>query len=66
LIYTFSHFINENQNTRTYNLSAALSNSGISYQTKYSNTVLDNQRYIAVRQGSIAEPLGNIVISINE
>ena len=47
-------------------MSAALSHTGISFSTKYSTTVNANQLYIAVRQGSITDPLGNIVISMND
>ena len=66
-ITTGKYLINENQNTRSYNMNATLSQSGIAYQVKYSNStaVLANQFYIAVRQGSNIEPLGNIVISMN-
>ena len=60
------YLINENQNTRGYNMSAALSHTGISFSTKYSTSVNANQLYIAVRQGSITDPLGNIVISMND
>jgi len=33
------YIINENQGTRSYNMNAALSQSGVAYQKKYSNTV---------------------------
>jgi hypothetical protein len=60
------YLINENQGTRSYNMGAILSQSGIYYMSKYSNSIGYNQSYIAVRQGaSPALPLGNIVISIN-
>jgi hypothetical protein len=60
------YLINENQNTRTYNQAAALSQSGQAFQVKYSSTVLTNQLYLAVRQGtSVNNPIGNIVISAN-
>lgn len=62
---TGKYKINENQNSRIYNMSAFLSQSGVAYHTKYSNSVGYNQMYIAVRQGSTAEPLGNIVVSMN-
>jgi hypothetical protein len=58
--------INSNQNTRTYNIGAALSNSGRFYQKKYSTTTLQTQMYYAVRQNPCAQiPLGNVVISLN-
>jgi hypothetical protein len=60
------YLINVNQNTRSYNMNAALSQTGIAYQIKYSNSTSTNQMYIAVRQGSTSEPLGNIVISMND
>ena len=63
---TGKYLINENQNSRIYNMAAALSTSGVSHMLKYSNSVGVNQRYIAVRQGSQTEPLGNIVISMND
>ena len=59
------YYINENQNTRSYNMGAALSSSGIFYQTKMSHSTGTKQMYIAVRQGSVSAPLGNIVISMN-
>lgn len=62
---TGKYLINENQNTRSYNMSALLSQTGIAYQTKYSNSVGTDQIYIAVRQGSTAEPIANIVVSMN-
>lgn len=62
---TGKFLINENQNTRSYNMSAALSQTGIAYHTKFSNSVGTNQIYIAVRQGSTSEPIANIVISMN-
>ena len=64
--YTTLELINENQNTRSYNMNAALSNSGIAYQIKFSNSVNTFQHYIAVRQGSTTEPIGNIVISMDK
>lgn len=54
-----------NVNTRSYNMGAALSQSGMFCQIKYSNTVNSRQIYLAVRQGNTSEPLGNIVISMN-
>jgi len=58
--------INENQNSRPYNMGALLSNSGTFYYTGYSSTVSTEQMYYAVRQGNSANyPLGNIVISMN-
>jgi hypothetical protein len=63
---TGKYLINENQNTRSYNMNAALSNSGIAYQIKFSNSVNTFQHYIAVRQGSTTEPIGNIVISMDK
>jgi len=60
------YLINENQGTRSYNMGAILSQSGIYYMSKYSTSVGYNQSYIAVRQGTTpALPLGNIVISFN-
>ena len=64
-VNTGKYKINENQNTRSYNMNAALSQTGIAYQSKYSASVGKPQLYIAVRQGSISEPLGNIVISMD-
>ena len=61
---TGKYLINENQNTRSYIMSAALSQTGIAYQTKYSNSVGTDQIYIAVRQGSTSEPLATIVVSM--
>lgn len=63
---TGKYLINENQNTRVYAQSANLSSSGISYQIKYSTSTGSDQQYIAVRQGNTGEPLGIIVISIND
>ena len=58
--------INENQNTRPYNIGALLSNSGTFYYTGYSPTVTTEQMYLAVRQGNNPNySLGNVVISMN-
>jgi len=58
--------INENHNTRTYNIGAAMSSDGIFYQEKYSNSVGTNQVYVATRLGFTSyKPIGNIVISMN-
>ena len=60
------YFINENQGTRSYNMSAWLSNSGVAYETKNSGSTGTFQSYIAVRQAATSvTPLGNIVISFN-
>ena len=60
------YLINENQATRSYNMGAALSNSGIFYQTAHSTTVKKEQMYLVMRQGnSPSSPLGNLVISMN-
>jgi hypothetical protein len=58
--------INENQASRSYNMGAQLSNTGIFYQTAHSATVKKEQMYLVIRQGnSPASPLGNLVISMN-
>jgi hypothetical protein len=58
--------INENQNSRPYNIGALLSNSGTFYYTGYSSSVSTEQMYYATRQGNSANyPLGNIVVSMN-
>ena len=63
---TGKYLINENQGTRSYNMGAALAQSGLFYQQKLSLSTNTNQTYIAVRQGlTSAEPLGNVVISLN-
>lgn len=60
------YLINENQGTRSYNMGAALSNSGIFYQTAHSTSVNKEQMYLVMRQGnSPTSPLGNLVISMN-
>ena len=59
------YIINENQNTRSYNMGAALSEQGEYFQNKWSSTVNAVQLYLAVRQGNKSKPLGNIVISMN-
>jgi hypothetical protein len=60
------YLINENQATRSYNMGAALSNSGIFYQTAHSTTVKKEQMYLVMRQGnSPTSPLGNLVVSMN-
>ena len=57
--------INENHNTRTYNIGAAISQDGIFYQEKYSTSVENNLIYLATRIGiNKYKPIGNIVISI--
>ena len=59
--------INENHNTRTYNIGAAMSNDGVFYQEKYSNSVGRNLVYYAIRLGFTSyRPIGNIIISMNE
>jgi hypothetical protein len=58
--------INENQNSRPYNIGALLSNSGTFYYTGFSPSVASEQMYVAVRQGNSPNySLGNIVISMN-
>ena len=57
--------INENHNTRTYNIGAAISQDGIFYQEKYSTSAENNLVYLATRIGfNKYKPLGNIVISM--
>ncbi len=59
------YLINENQNSRSYNMGAALSQSGVFTQLKYSNSTGENEMYLVIRQGlSMTEPLGNVVISM--
>jgi hypothetical protein len=60
------YLINENQGSRSYNMGAFLSQTGVYFLSKYSNSTKSNQSYLAVRQGTSPNlPLGNIVISIN-
>lgn len=60
------YLINENQGTRSYNMGAWLSQSGVFNQQKFSNSTGGQLIYLAVRQGiSAADPLGNVVISVN-
>ncbi len=60
------YYINENQSSRSYNMGAFLSQSGVFTQMKYSNSTGVEQYYFAIRQGtSASEPLGNVVISMN-
>jgi hypothetical protein len=60
------YMINENQNTRTYNMGASLSQSGVFSQLKHSTSTGETQLYLAIRQGlSSSEPLGNIIISMD-
>ena len=57
--------INENHNTRTYNIGAAISQDGFFYQEKYSTSVENNVVYLATRLGiNKYKPIGNIVISM--
>jgi len=59
--------INENHNTRTYNIGASMSNDGTFYQEKYSSSVGTNLVYYATRLGFTSyRPIGIIVISMNE
>ena len=61
-----NNLINENQNTRTYNIGAIMSNTGTFIQTKYSRTVNSTQMYLAIREGFGSDyPVGNVVISMN-
>jgi hypothetical protein len=60
------YLINENQNVRSYNMGATLSQSGVFSQQKFSKTTGTNQIYLSVRQGiSSSHPIGNIVVSMN-
>lgn len=64
---TGKYLINENQGTRSYNQGAFLSQTGVFYERKFSNSTDSFQIYIAVRNGtSPARPAGVIVISMNE
>jgi len=59
------YLINENQGSRSYNMGASLSQSGVFNQQKFSNSISEQLIYLAVRQGtSAADPLGNIVLSV--
>ena len=61
-----SKTIYENQNTRSYNIGAIMSNAGVFYQTKYSQSVKAFQMYLAVRLGLGSDvPVGNLVISMD-
>jgi len=61
-----SFYINENQASRSYNMGALLSNSGVFSQVKYSNSTGVAQYYLAVRQGATpSEPYGNVVVSMD-
>lgn len=61
-----SYYINENQASRSYNMGASLSQSGVFSQVKYSNSTGLAQYYLAVRQGaSAAEPYGNVIVSMD-
>jgi len=57
--------INENQGTRSYNQGAALSQSGVFSQIKHSNSTGTKQYYLASRIGTLNEPLGIFVVSMN-
>lgn len=58
--------INENQASRSYNMGASLSNSGVFSQEKYSKSTGTAQYYLAVRQGATpANPLGNVIVSMD-
>jgi hypothetical protein len=58
--------VNENHNTRSHVMNALLSNTGVAFQIKYSNSVNIKQHYVAVRQGSQQDPLGTIIVSMND
>ena len=58
--------INENHNTRLHVITANLSQSGISFATKFSTSTDAQQYYIAVRQGSQYEHTGTIIISMDD
>lgn len=57
--------INENQGTRPYNQGAFLSQSGVFSQIKHSNSTGTKQYYLASRIGTLNEPLGIFVVSMN-
>jgi hypothetical protein len=60
------YMINENLGARSYIMGAALSQTGVFSQAKYSNTANKKLLYLAIRQGlSSAEPLGFIVVSMD-
>ena len=64
-ITTGKYLINENQGTRSYNMGALLSQTGVFNQIKYSHTTGTMSIYLAVRQGiSSTQPLGIVVISL--
>jgi len=61
-----SYYINENQASRSYNMGASLSNSGVFSQEKYSKSTGTAQYYLAVRQGPTpSNPVGNIIVSMD-
>jgi hypothetical protein len=63
---TGKYMINENLGARSYIMGAALSQSGVFSQTKYSNTANKKLLYLAIRQGlSSAEPHGFIVLAMD-
>lgn len=58
--------INESHGTRPYFQAAMLTSAGTFFMKKYSNSVKNNQIYLATRQGlSPNEPFGVVVISMN-
>jgi len=63
---TGKYMINENLGSRSYVMGAALSQTGVFIQTKYSNTANKKLLYLAIRQGlSSAEPTGFIIVSMD-
>jgi hypothetical protein len=63
---TGKYMINENLGSRSYVMGAALSQTGVFSQTKYSNTANRKLLYLAIRQGlSSAEPSGFIIVSMD-
>ena len=63
---TGKYMINENLGSRSYVMGAALSQTGVFSQTKYSNTANKKLLYLAIRQGlSSAEPSGFIIVSMD-
>ena len=58
--------INEPHAGRSYFQQAMLSATGVASHVKWSTSVSANQRYIAARVGSLEEPVGVVVISMND
>jgi len=63
---TGKYLINENLGSRSYIMGAALSQSGVFSQTKFSPTSQKKLLYLATRQGlSSSEPIGFIVLAMD-